>query len=68
MGGVVSGEAWTVMLNGTPFTVTAGAANDTLDEIAQALEVQVGTVKSRIARARLRLQEALGDLVGGGWP
>lgn len=38
------------------------------DEIAQALGVSLGTVKSRIARARLRLQEDLGDLVGGGWP
>ena len=33
------------------------------DEIAVALEVSVGTVKSRISRGRARLQEALGDLV-----
>ena len=33
------------------------------DEIATALEVEVGTVKSRLARARARLQDALADLV-----
>jgi RNA polymerase sigma-70 factor (ECF subfamily) len=38
------------------------------DEIARATGVEVGTVKSRIARARARLQEELRDLVGGGWP
>ena len=38
------------------------------DEIAAATESSLGTVKSRIARARARLQEQLGDLVGGGWP
>jgi RNA polymerase sigma-70 factor (ECF subfamily) len=32
-------------------------------EIATALEVEVGTVKSRIARARARLQDELADLV-----
>jgi RNA polymerase sigma-70 factor (ECF subfamily) len=35
------------------------------EEIAAALEISLGTVKSRIARGRGRLQEALGDLVGG---
>jgi RNA polymerase sigma-70 factor (ECF subfamily) len=35
------------------------------DEIAAALEINVGTVKSRLARARTRLQEALADLVDG---
>ncbi len=38
------------------------------EEIGEALGVAPGTVKSRLARARLRMQEALGDLVGGGWP
>jgi RNA polymerase sigma-70 factor (ECF subfamily) len=32
-------------------------------QIAEALDVEVGTVKSRIARARSRLQEDLADLV-----
>ena len=36
------------------------------DEIALALEIQPGTVKSRLARARGRLQEELADLVDRG--
>jgi RNA polymerase sigma-70 factor (ECF subfamily) len=33
------------------------------EEIADALEVSLGTVKSRINRARRRLRESMGDLL-----
>jgi RNA polymerase sigma-70 factor, ECF subfamily len=32
------------------------------EEIARALEIEVGSVRSRLARARAQLQEALADL------
>ena len=38
----------------------------TYEEIAQALDVSVGTVMSRLARARKKLRNELGDILGDG--
>jgi RNA polymerase sigma factor (sigma-70 family) len=41
-------------------------ADLTYEQIGEALGIPVGTVRSRIARARARLRDALGDIAGAG--